>query len=137
MQKAAFRGRHDYDHQKSISMERVDMATALALRRGLDPGKIVRTWEGSTLENGGIPKKTLDAVKSVVTMSDYMHIKRMLTSGCPYELKRAEETKNVLPGTLSRSQKVLTRKKGIVIIFLCANGCATWDLTCDTQLRSW
>ena len=38
--------RQDYDHQKSISMERVDMATALALRCGLDPGKIFRTFGG-------------------------------------------------------------------------------------------
>ena len=38
--------RHEYNYQKSISMEEVDMATALALRCGLDPGKIVRTLGG-------------------------------------------------------------------------------------------
>ena len=38
--------RHDYDHRKCVSMERVDMATALALRCGLDPGKIFRTFGG-------------------------------------------------------------------------------------------
>ena len=38
--------RHEYDHQQSIFMDRVDMATALALRCGLDPGKNVRTLGG-------------------------------------------------------------------------------------------
>ena len=38
-------------------------------------------------------QKTLDAVKSVVSMSDYMHIERMLTSGCPYELSFEESRK--------------------------------------------
>ena len=41
-------------------------------------------------------QKTLDAVKSVVLMSDYMHIKRMLTSGCPCELNFEESTKGKL-----------------------------------------
>ena len=38
--------RPNYDDQKQISVERVDMATALALQCGLDPGKIVRTLGG-------------------------------------------------------------------------------------------
>ena len=35
--------RCDYDSQNSIPVGRVDMATALALRCCLDPGRIVRT----------------------------------------------------------------------------------------------
>ena len=41
------------------------------------------------------PKK-LDAVKSVVSMSDYMHIERMLTSGCLHELNFEESTESKL-----------------------------------------
>ena len=41
--KPIFKPRCDYDCQNSIPMERVDMATALALRCVLDPGRIVRT----------------------------------------------------------------------------------------------
>ena len=38
--------RPDYDDQKEVSVERVDMHTALALQCGLDPGQIVRTLGG-------------------------------------------------------------------------------------------
>ena len=38
--------RLDYNNQQQISMKRVDMATALAIQCGLDPGKIVRTLGG-------------------------------------------------------------------------------------------
>ena len=50
----------------------------------------------------------LDAVKSVVSMSDYMHIERILTSGCPYELNFEESTESKL--------KILSRgnQKGFV-----------------------
>ena len=41
-------------------------------------------------------KKTLEAVNSVVSMSDYMHIERMLTSGCPYEHDFEESTESKL-----------------------------------------
>ena len=38
----------------------------------------------------------LDAVKSVVSASDYMQIERMLTSGCPCELNFEESTESKL-----------------------------------------
>ena len=38
--------RLDYNNQQQISIKRVDMATALAIQCGLDPGKIVRTLGG-------------------------------------------------------------------------------------------
>ena len=62
------------------------MATALALRCGLRPGKIARTLGGEYTGEWRNVKKTLEAVKSVVSMSDYIRIERMLTSGCPYKL---------------------------------------------------
>ena len=86
--------RHDYNDQKHISMDIVDMATALALKCGLDPGRIVRTLGGEYTGEWGNAKQTLEAVKPVVSMSDYMHIERMLTSGCPYELNFEESTES-------------------------------------------
>ena len=70
------------------------MATALALKCGLDPGRIVRTLRGEYTGEWRNVKKTLEAVKPVVSMSNYMHIERMLTSGCPYELNFEESTES-------------------------------------------
>ena len=41
-------------------------------------------------------RKKLDAVKSVVSMSDYMPIERTLSSGCPHELNFEESTESKL-----------------------------------------
>ena len=84
--------RVNYDNQKQISMNRVDMATALALQCGLDPGKIVRTLGGEYTGEWRNVEAILGAVKSVVSVSDYCHIKRILTSGCPFELHFEESS---------------------------------------------
>ena len=52
-------------------------------------------------------KKTLEVVKSVISISDYMHIERMLTSGCPYELNCEESTESKLKIMDRSNQKVL------------------------------
>ena len=69
--------RPNYDDQKQISVERVDMATALALQCGLDPGKIVRTLEGEYTGEWRDVKIILDGVKSVVSISVYVQIERI------------------------------------------------------------
>ena len=110
--------------------------------------RIVRTLGEEYTGEWRNVKKTLDAVKSVVSMSDYMHIERMLTSGCPYELSFEESRESKLKITGRGNQKNFVRHSDQVAksinkeernshIFLCANGCATWDLTCVTQLRAW
>ena len=38
----------------------------------------------------------MEAVKAVISMSDYMHIRKMLISGCPYELNFEESMENKL-----------------------------------------
>ena len=75
--------RFNYQSQHSIDEHRVDMATALAVRSGLDPGKIVRTLGGEYTGAWRDVDKVLDAVSSVVSESDYAHIKRILMQGCP------------------------------------------------------
>ena len=44
--KPLLKPRINYEDQNQIDMNRVDMATTLAVRSGLDPGKIVRTMGG-------------------------------------------------------------------------------------------
>ena len=78
---------HDYNDQKHISMDRVDMAI-------YSSGTQVRSrpWQNCQISGRRVHwrmeerQKTLEAVKPVVSMSDYMHIEKILTSGCPYEL---------------------------------------------------
>ena len=70
------------------------MATALALKCGLDPGKLVRTLGGEYTGEWRNVGKILKAIKSVVSISDYDHIKRILTSGCPFEFKFKDSTES-------------------------------------------
>ena len=75
--------RLDYMDQEKINMHRVDMATALAVRCGLCPGKIVRTLRGEFMGASRNVKFILASVEGVVSKEDYLHIKRILTTGCP------------------------------------------------------
>ena len=99
------KARPNYNDQEHISINRVDMATALALKCGLDPGKIVRTSGGEYTGEWRNVKKTLEAVKSAVSTSDYAHIERMLTSGCPFELNLEESTESKLKIMARGNQK--------------------------------
>ena len=51
--------RLNYQNQSSIDPHRVDMATALALRSGLDPGKLLELSMASTRVPGGTSKESL------------------------------------------------------------------------------
>ena len=59
------------------------MATTLAIRSGFDPGKIVRTLGGEYAGAWKNVPAVLTTIKSIVSESDYQHVKRILTSGCP------------------------------------------------------
>ena len=72
--------RCNYESQNSIDTNRVDMATALAVRSGLDPGKIVRSMAGEYTASWRDVDFILENVQSVVSPEDYGHIKRILTS---------------------------------------------------------
>ena len=65
------------------------MATSLAIRAGLDPGKIVRTLNGEYTGAHRNVEKILRAVAPVVSVEDHDQIKRILTKGCPFSLKLA------------------------------------------------
>ena len=106
--------RYNYELQNSIDMNRVDMATALAVRCGLDPGKIVRTLGGEYTASWRDVSYILENVKSVVSTEDYNHMKRILTSGCPSVLKFEEPLSNKLKMIERGNQKsVLDNPDGV------------------------
>jgi len=74
--KPLLKPRLDYEDQNQIDMNRVDMATALAVRSGLDPGKIVRTMDGEYVGANRNVKSILKSVESVVSKEDYLHISK-------------------------------------------------------------
>ena len=82
--------RLNYQSQSKIDINRVDMATALALRCGLDPGKNVRTLNGEFTAEHRDVKKVLSAVAPVVSIEDFNQIRRILCEGCPHSLKYQE-----------------------------------------------
>ena len=88
--------RCNYELQTSVDTNRVDMATALAVRSGLDPGKIVRTMGGEYTASWRDVDFILENVQSVFSPEYYGHIKRILTSGCPVVLKFEESLSNKL-----------------------------------------
>ena len=67
------------------------IATALATPSGLDPGKIVRTMNGEYTGAWRNVDKVLAWVAAVASVTDYQHSKRILTQGCPFELRFEEQ----------------------------------------------
>ena len=77
-------------------------------------------------------QKTLEAVKYVVSMSDYMHIERMLTSGCPHELNFEESMESKLKTMGRGNQKTFVQHSEQVaksINRICANGSVVFSKT--------
>ena len=68
--KPLLKPRLDYEDPNQIDVDRVDMATALAVRSGLDPGKIVRTMGGEYVGANRNVKSILKSVESVVSKED-------------------------------------------------------------------
>jgi len=88
--------RYDYQQQEQISEQRVDMAGALLLHFGLEPGTAVRCLG---LEYTGANRNveaTLSTVKPHIDKEDYDHIERILTQGCPAEFNVEESTESKL-----------------------------------------
>ena len=88
------------------------MATSLALRSGLDPGRVVRTLGG---EYTGAWRDVdtiliLHEIKSVVNLEDYQHSKRILIKGCPSKLIFDEHGENNLKMIKRGNQKKCTQQ---------------------------
>ena len=97
--------RFNYESQTSIDINRVDRATALAIRSGLDPGRVVRTMGGYYTGAWRNVDAVLKNVPPVVTETDYQHIKRILTTRCPPVLKFEEPLVNKLKMMKRDNQK--------------------------------
>ena len=72
-----------YENQLVVDMNRVDMVTSLALRSGLDPGRVVRTLGGEYTGASREVATILHEIELVVNLEDYQHVKRILTKGYP------------------------------------------------------
>ena len=106
--------RLNYKDQKAIDPHRVDMATALAIRAGLDPGRIVRTMNGEYTGCWRNSKQILAAAKPHLTNDDYDHIERILTQGCPKKLFYYEQASTKKEAFEGGNRKSYTENPDIV-----------------------
>jgi hypothetical protein len=106
--------RLDYENQVAIDMNRVDMATSLALRSGLDPGRVVRTLGGEYTGAWRDVDAILHEIQSVVNLEDYQHVKRILTKGCPSKLMFDEPRENKLKMIKRGNQKTVLENPELV-----------------------
>jgi len=83
-----------YESQEVIDPHRVEMANALMVHCGLDPGKAVR-YLGSeyTGENRDV-HTILSRIRDHVEDEDYKHIRRILLTGAPFEFTYEEPLAN-------------------------------------------
>lgn len=77
--------RWDYSEQTEIQQDRVDMASALFIRFGGDPEKLIRICAQEYMLANLEREKILDAVKDKISDDDWAHLKRILFDGCPAE----------------------------------------------------
>ena len=88
--------RYDYQQQEEISEHRVDMAGALLVHFGLDPGMAVRCLGLEYTGANRDVESTLRIIKPHVNKEDHDHIERILTQGCPVEFNVEESTESKL-----------------------------------------
>jgi hypothetical protein len=86
-------------------MNRVDIAVYLALRSGLDPGRVVRTLGGEYTGTWRDVDTILHDIELVVSLEDYQHIKQIVTKGCPSKLMLDEPGENKLKMIKRGNQK--------------------------------
>ena len=88
--------RLEYESQEVIDPHRVEMANALMVHCGLDPGKAVRYLGNEyTGENRDV-QTILTRIRDHVSVEDYNHIRRILLTGAPFEFDYEEPLSNKL-----------------------------------------
>ena len=98
----------DYELQTAIDEHRVTMASDTMIFFGLEPGKYVRWMAGKYMGSRKNVSATLTALYSHVSKSDYDHIQRILTQGCPAKLHFDEPSTNKLAIVRRGNQKSFT-----------------------------
>ena len=77
--------RLDFEKQQQLQEQRIDMATALFIHYGGDPGKLVRAMNHEYVLANLDRQAILKNVKEIASPEDYAHISRILLEGCPAE----------------------------------------------------
>ncbi len=88
--------RFDYADQLSICQTRVLLATARLIHYGLHPRMFTRYLKGEYMGESRDLDWILREVLSCISKEDVIHIRRILTQGCPARLVLEEESKNKL-----------------------------------------
>lgn len=88
--------RYDFDHQQTLQKERIDMATALFLFYGGDPGKVIRAMNHEYVLANLDREAVLSNIKDIASPEDYAQITRILYDGCPAQFNFDEPNKDRL-----------------------------------------
>ena len=86
--------RYDYADQTEIDPTRVWLLGACAVHYNLDFGLVVRYVRGEYLATWRDTESILGAVSGLVSDVDIVHMRRILTLGCPAELNWEEPAEN-------------------------------------------
>lgn len=111
-----FEPREDYASQEEISLERVDMNSALFIHLGGEPGSMVRALGNEYVLSELDRRSILDSVRGHVSQQDYDSMERILFEGCPAEFHLEEDNADRLKWILRGNQATynarpdLTRK---------------------------
>ena len=88
--------RTGYEDQTELDPHRIDMASAAMIHYDSHPGKVIRFINGELTGEDRPRSDIFAAVKAVVSESDFKHIKRILTEGCPASLHYWEDSASKL-----------------------------------------
>ena len=86
--------RIEYESQEAIDPHRVEMANALMVHCGLDPGKAVRYLDGEFTGANRDVHAILSRIRDHVEVEDFNHIRRILLTGAPFEFNYEEPLAN-------------------------------------------
>ncbi len=100
--------RLNYSTQECISQDSVNLATACLIHYGLNPGMMTGYLKGEYVGKSRDVQKIINKVTPFVCETDIVHIKRVLTQGCPSRLVFDE----------ARENKLFVIRKGIQHTFL-------------------
>jgi len=100
-----FNPREGYAEQVHLYIDRIDMASALFIHYGGDPGKVVRALNQEYLRSSLDRKGILARVKGLVSEDDYWRMQRILFTGCPSHLVFEETNEERLQWFYKGNQK--------------------------------
>ena len=85
---------YDYESQMKICTHCVEIASAAMVHFGMDPGKFFRWMGGKYMGSSRDVCQIFLEVRDHILPSDYVHLRRILTQGCPSQFHFDEELHN-------------------------------------------